>query len=1315
MKNFNPQHWIKSVFIALIAICLLNTTVKAQAPEMMSYQAIVRDADNNILKNTQVNMQVAIMQGSISGLAVYVEYHLPTTNSNGLISLEIGSGTQASSDFSAIDWSSGPYYIKTEFDLTGGYDFTISGFSQLLSVPYALYAKNAGSGTGGGASAINDLTDAKTGGNSVFLGSGSGANDDGTDNQNVALGVDALNTNTTGNKNTASGYKTLFSNTLGSFHTAIGHQALFSNTYGYHNTAIGNQALFTNIAGDMNTAIGSQALHKNTSGLRNVASGYNALYSNTVGQSNTASGATALYSNTEGFYNTAHGFEALYANTIGTVNTAFGASALYNNTTGSYNTANGVGALKSNTTGESNIAIGYSSQYQNSTGSNNIIMGREANHFNQQGSSNTILGHMAGRGVALHTKSGSVFLGYKAGYNEITDNKLYIDNSDTLKPLIYGDFDADSLKIHGDLKVSGTLKIEGGIPGAGKVLTSDDNGLASWETAASGVTTINDLTDARVIGESIYLGLYAGNNDDGTLNRNVAIGYYALRQNSEGYYNTAIGIYSLSANTTGISNSAYGAFSLWKNTSGGSNTANGQGALYSNTTGRNNTAIGTSSLYSNTTGEFNTATGASSLGINTTGYENIAIGNTALYENTSGHENIAIGNAANFYNQEGSKNTIIGDEAGKGTDNHNKSGNIFLGYRAGYNEITDNNLYIENSASATPLIYGDFDADSVKIHGELKVSSTVRIEGGNPGIGKVLTSDADGLASWETITTGGGASAINDLTDAKVIGGSIFIGQGSGVNDDGSTNQNVTLGIDALKTNTSGNQNIAIGYQSLTLNTIGQQNTAIGYSTLSRNTNGIYNTAIGSFTLYSNTEGTFNTVIGHNALKANTLGDYNTALGNYADYYNQEGSSNTIIGYQAGMGTSLHSKSGNVFLGYQSGLNEVGSNKLYIENSNSATPLIYGDFDADSLKINGELKVASTIKIEGGNPGAGKVLTSDANGLASWETVSIEYEINDLADAKTIGNSVFLGAGTGNNQVGLDYKNVAIGVEALNANTSGSLNNANGYQALTSNTIGSNNTANGYMSLKSNTTGHSNTAGGSLSLAANENGNYNTSTGVQSLLSNISGNSNTANGYTSLRSNTTGSQNTAIGAYALENNTTGIKNISIGTSSGAGIITGSENTIIGVGAGSNYDNSGSVFIGFNAGRDSQRDNELYIDNSPTETPLIWGNFSTNFVKINGRLVIINQHNNSEFHFPDTNGEVGQVLRNNGGGYSYWSDERNYSSNKNLAFDSNKVTINDVLILPPRASAPSNPTQGELYVGTDDHIYCYLGGSWKQLD
>jgi hypothetical protein len=127
----------------LILVLAITTIGFSQTPEKMSYQAIVRDANGDLLSKKPVGMQISILQNSTTGAAVYIESHTITTNINGLVTLEIGTGTIISGNFSTIDWGVDSYFIKTEIDIVGGTSYSISGTSQLLSVPYALHAKTA--------------------------------------------------------------------------------------------------------------------------------------------------------------------------------------------------------------------------------------------------------------------------------------------------------------------------------------------------------------------------------------------------------------------------------------------------------------------------------------------------------------------------------------------------------------------------------------------------------------------------------------------------------------------------------------------------------------------------------------------------------------------------------------------------------------------------------------------------------------------------------------------------------------------------------------------------------------------------------------------------------------------------------------------------------------------------------------------------------------------------------------------------------------------------------------------------------------------
>jgi hypothetical protein len=139
---------MKKILLSLVAIATLSLSSFGQAPEGFKYQAVVRDAGNLILNNQAVGLRMTIQQGAIGGTTIYSETFAPTTNSYGLINLEIGNGTVVSGTFANIDWSAGPYFMESAVDVTGGTNYSVMGTSQLMSVPYALYAKTSGNGQG---------------------------------------------------------------------------------------------------------------------------------------------------------------------------------------------------------------------------------------------------------------------------------------------------------------------------------------------------------------------------------------------------------------------------------------------------------------------------------------------------------------------------------------------------------------------------------------------------------------------------------------------------------------------------------------------------------------------------------------------------------------------------------------------------------------------------------------------------------------------------------------------------------------------------------------------------------------------------------------------------------------------------------------------------------------------------------------------------------------------------------------------------------------------------------------------------------------
>jgi hypothetical protein len=131
---------ITTLFAVLMAIALW-----AQAPQAFNYQAVIRDANGNLLENQAVGIKISLLQGTSTGQEVYAETHAINTNQFGQVDLKIGTGAATTGQFDTIAWGAGPYYLQLAVDLTGGANYAVMGTTQMLSVPYALYAEE-GSG-----------------------------------------------------------------------------------------------------------------------------------------------------------------------------------------------------------------------------------------------------------------------------------------------------------------------------------------------------------------------------------------------------------------------------------------------------------------------------------------------------------------------------------------------------------------------------------------------------------------------------------------------------------------------------------------------------------------------------------------------------------------------------------------------------------------------------------------------------------------------------------------------------------------------------------------------------------------------------------------------------------------------------------------------------------------------------------------------------------------------------------------------------------------------------------------------------------------
>ena len=505
----------------IVSLVLLLMSTLSFSQQGINYQGVARDANNEVIVSSEINLKFNINKTMVDGETVYSETHTITTSVNGVFSVVLGQGIPVLNTFEDVNWAEYKHFLNVWLN---GAEI---GTTEFMSVPYT-------QAIGKWQAHKNGVTPKGTGG-SIYIGDNAGEDDDLSNNNNIGFGLNALNESTTGNNNVAIGQRTLKSNRDGYENIAIGIESLHDNISGDFNIGIGSLALYANISGDKNIAIGDLSLYKNSAGSDNIALGRYTLYENITGNNNVAIGNSSLYNNTIGEHNVANGSSALFNNNEGGFNTAIGYKTLYSNTEGEYNVANGYQALYNNTSGNNNIALGSQALFKNTTGTGNIAAGLEALNENREGNNNVALGNYAleanvnanenvavgsftlrnhisgkdnvaiGRASLAHnivgsnntaigtlsgynnTGSGNVFIGQRSGQHDDfinVSNTLIIDNTNSNHPFIYGEFDNEILAFDakvgiGTMQPISPLQVKGGTDtsltiGSGKVVLGEE-------------------------------------------------------------------------------------------------------------------------------------------------------------------------------------------------------------------------------------------------------------------------------------------------------------------------------------------------------------------------------------------------------------------------------------------------------------------------------------------------------------------------------------------------------------------------------------------------------------------------------------------------------------------------------------------------------------------------------------------------------------------------------------------------------------------------------------------------------------------------
>jgi len=634
----------------------------AQSPNAFNYQAALRDNQGALLNSQSVGLKVEIENAS--GV-VYTEESVVQTNAFGIINVQVGVNPSSSNTFADIDWSQGPYSLRTYVDPNGGQSYQFNSSSDILSVPYAKYAQNsflaqtAVDVDDADSDPINELQFISLSNDTLYLTNG-GYIILPQDNVNDA-DHDTLNEIQTLNK---SGNTITLSENGGSVTVFDGNFFSLTNTPLF-DTSNSNELQVLNISGD-------------TLSLSN--GGYVIVPSSKWIELN-----GSIYRNSKVGINTSTPFGLLEVKSL----PGAGGSDLGITITRQSSNNNWGVPLRFNL----QDALGQTYRYGqivggilNSSAKTGILSFHVANgvqwgvNYEQERMRLTPMG--LGIGVSspqrdLHVAGSMRLSPLQSSPSNGSKGDLYINTSGEINYFNGNEWVNPTQQLNYD---SDTLSLSNG----GYVIVPQ-------------VSSLNDLNDAVSNSGKLGLGLNALNISS-TATDNVAVGMSSLSSVSTGESNVAVGSKSMAGNLTGSHNTANGYYALRYNVSGSRNTGVGSRVMM-HATGSDNTAMGEQALYSSS-GNGNIAFGNGALYNNTTGSLNDAIGYGVLNQNTTGDGNTAIGHNALNLNTTGSRNIAIGYNANVSSNNLTNA--IAIGYNA---EVSISNA----------MVLGGIGADAVKV------------------------------------------------------------------------------------------------------------------------------------------------------------------------------------------------------------------------------------------------------------------------------------------------------------------------------------------------------------------------------------------------------------------------------------------------------------------------------------------------------------------------------------------------------------------------------------------------------------------------
>jgi len=582
---------MKTTTIIFSLLVLFSVSVFAQAPQGISYQAVVRDANGNIISNQNVSFQFSIIQGNINGNTVYVEQHQTITNQLGMVVLAVGNGTPITGNFANINWQNSPYFLKVEIDVTGGNNYVEMGTTQLLSVPYALFAEkaaNAQTYTAGNGIQITGNVITNTAPDQPITLTGQGATTiTGTYPNFVISSTDNNTTYSAGTGLTLTG--TTFSHNP---HTGDVTGTTSLTVTGIQGRAVSSTAPTNNQVLQWN---GTNWAPTNPSNLINPGNGLsysgntlnsvwtqtgNHIYNNNTGRVgiglNSPTGKLTVKGDTSNVL-----FEVLdkdgkqvfvvYQDSVHVFVDASGSKT----NKGTF-AVNSKAQTKSSITpylrvtpdssrvytedpnagfGVRDLSGGNPTSYMNLTPKNYFIGHEAGTQIAPAAQYNLALGFQAAKN--LYAGRNNVFIGYKSGFNtQLGWSNIFIGSNTGMM----NDFGRYNIYIGDSAGMNPNF-------GEGNIFI----GYKSGFNAGSQYNT--------------FIGTYSGSNTNSY--GNTFIGYASGKENTNGYFNTSLGISAGVNNTIGSENCFLGA-----------------NAGFNNNTGRNNVYVGTFSGTSNIAGNF---------------------------------------------------------------------------------------------------------------------------------------------------------------------------------------------------------------------------------------------------------------------------------------------------------------------------------------------------------------------------------------------------------------------------------------------------------------------------------------------------------------------------------------------------------------------------------------------------------------------------------------------------------------------------------------------------------------------------------------